>query len=124
MAADAATIAAIIQAPERLSPFVDPKRTLQRRNYVVQRMAEEKYVTRESQASLYDTRLSSRAHYTELVAKGGEWTAPVVVRNELGAWRFAAADQRMTEALTVLEKREQIRRLSEGAGATPPTSRG
>src|SRR5919106_662652 len=47
---EAATIAAIIQAPERLSPFVDPKRTLQRRNYVLQRMAEEKYLTREEAA--------------------------------------------------------------------------
>ena len=45
----------------------------------------EKYVTRESQASLYDTRLSSRAHYTELVAKGGEWTAP---------WSYAMSSAR------------------------------
>jgi penicillin-binding protein 1A len=44
---EAAMIAAIIQAPERLSPFVDPKRTIARRNYVLQRMAEEKYLTRE-----------------------------------------------------------------------------
>lgn len=44
---EAATIAAIIQAPERLSPFVDPKRTMQRRSYVLQRMADEKYLTRE-----------------------------------------------------------------------------
>jgi penicillin-binding protein 1A len=49
---EAATIAAIIQAPERLSPFVDPKRTLQRRNYVLQRMAEEKYLTTEQAAEL------------------------------------------------------------------------
>jgi penicillin-binding protein 1A len=44
---EAATLAAIIQAPERLSPFVDPKRTMQRRNYVVERMAEEHYLTAE-----------------------------------------------------------------------------
>jgi penicillin-binding protein 1A len=47
---EAATIAAIIQAPERLSPFVDPKRTLQRRNYVLQRMAEERYLTKQQAA--------------------------------------------------------------------------
>jgi hypothetical protein len=82
----------------------------------------EKYVTRESQASLFDTRLSSRTHYAELVAQGGEWSPPVVVRKELGAWHFAAADLRMTEARTVLDKREQIRRLSAQAGATPPSS--
>jgi penicillin-binding protein 1A len=45
---EAAMIAAIIQAPERLSPFVDPKRTMVRRNYVLQRMADEKYITREA----------------------------------------------------------------------------
>jgi penicillin-binding protein 1A len=47
---EAATIAAIIQAPERLSPFVDPKRTMGRRNYVLQRMADEKFITREQAA--------------------------------------------------------------------------
>ncbi|HEV8315996.1 MAG TPA: PBP1A family penicillin-binding protein [Vicinamibacterales bacterium] len=48
---EAATIAAIIQAPERLSPFVDPKRALQRRNYVLDRMADEGYLSQaEAQA--------------------------------------------------------------------------
>jgi penicillin-binding protein 1A len=47
---EGATIAAIIQAPERLSPFVDPKRTMQRRNYVLQRMADEGYLSREEAA--------------------------------------------------------------------------
>ena len=42
---EAAMIAAIIQAPERLSPFVDPRRTTNRRNYVLQRMAEEGFIT-------------------------------------------------------------------------------
>jgi penicillin-binding protein 1A len=42
---EAATIAAIIQAPERLSPFVDGRRALMRRNYVLQRMEEEGYLS-------------------------------------------------------------------------------
>lgn len=42
---EAATIAAIIQAPERLSPFVDARRALARRNYVLMRMEEEGYLT-------------------------------------------------------------------------------
>jgi membrane peptidoglycan carboxypeptidase len=41
---EGAMIAAIIQAPERLSPFVDPRRTTNRRNYVLQRMADEGFV--------------------------------------------------------------------------------
>jgi penicillin-binding protein 1A len=43
---EAATIAAIIQAPARLSPSVNPTRTLARRNsYVLPRMVEESYIT-------------------------------------------------------------------------------
>jgi penicillin-binding protein 1A len=43
---EAATIAAIIQAPARLSPFVNPTRTLNRRNsYVLPRMVEERFIT-------------------------------------------------------------------------------
>jgi len=43
---EAATIAAIIQAPARLSPSVNPTRTLTRRNnYVLPRMVEEGYIT-------------------------------------------------------------------------------
>ena len=43
---EAATIAAIIQTPARLSPFVNPDRTMARRNtYVLPRMVEEGYIT-------------------------------------------------------------------------------
>src|SRR5882672_5913623 len=42
---EAALIAGIFQTPERQSPFVDMKRAVQRRNVVLQRMADERYVT-------------------------------------------------------------------------------
>ena len=42
---DAALIAGIFQTPERQSQFVDMKRATQRRNVVLQRMADERYVT-------------------------------------------------------------------------------
>jgi penicillin-binding protein 1A len=43
---EAATIAAIIQTPSRLSPFVNPDQTLARRNnYVLRRMAAEGFIT-------------------------------------------------------------------------------
>ena len=46
---EAATLASIIQTPARLSPFVNPERTLARRNnYVLPRMAEEGFVTRQA----------------------------------------------------------------------------
>jgi penicillin-binding protein 1A len=45
---EAATIAAIIQTPARLSPFVNPKQNMRRRNgYVLPRMMAEGFVTKE-----------------------------------------------------------------------------
>ena len=42
---EAALIAGIFQTPERQSPFVDMKRAVSRRNVVLQRMADERYIT-------------------------------------------------------------------------------
>src|SRR6266851_4286092 len=42
---EAALIAGIFQTPERQSPFVDMKRATNRRNVVLQRMADERYIT-------------------------------------------------------------------------------
>jgi penicillin-binding protein 1A len=42
---EAALIAGIFQTPERQSPFVDMKRAVARRNIVLQRMADERYLT-------------------------------------------------------------------------------
>ena len=42
---EAALIAGIFQTPERQSPFVDMRRATQRRNVVLQRMADERYIT-------------------------------------------------------------------------------
>jgi penicillin-binding protein 1A len=45
---EAATLAAIVQTPARLSPFVNPDQALARRNnYVLQRMADEGFITHE-----------------------------------------------------------------------------
>ncbi|MBM3819071.1 MAG: PBP1A family penicillin-binding protein [Acidimicrobiia bacterium] len=43
---EAALIAGIIQAPARLSPFVDMARAKNRRNFVLQRMADEGFISR------------------------------------------------------------------------------
>src|SRR5215510_1457725 len=42
---EAALVAGIFQTPERQSPFVDMKRAVSRRNVVLQRMADEHYIT-------------------------------------------------------------------------------
>jgi penicillin-binding protein 1A len=44
---EAALIAGIFQTPERQSPFVDMKRATNRRNTVLQRMADERYITQQ-----------------------------------------------------------------------------
>src|SRR3954447_4421494 len=44
---EAALIAGIFQTPERQSPFVDLKRGTSRRNVVLQRMADERYITQQ-----------------------------------------------------------------------------
>jgi len=44
---EAALVAGLFQSPERQSPFVDMKRATQRRNIVLQRMADERYITQE-----------------------------------------------------------------------------
>ncbi len=45
---EAALIAGIIQSPARQSPYVDMAAATRRRNYVLQRMAEEKYIPQET----------------------------------------------------------------------------
>jgi len=44
---EAALVAGIFQTPERQSPFVDMKRAVARRNVVLQRMADERYITQQ-----------------------------------------------------------------------------
>ena len=44
---EAALIAGLFQLPERQSPFVDMKRAVSRRNIVLQRMADENYISQE-----------------------------------------------------------------------------
>jgi penicillin-binding protein 1A len=44
---EAALVAGVFQTPERQSPYVDMKRAVQRRNVVLQRMADEGYITQE-----------------------------------------------------------------------------
>jgi penicillin-binding protein 1A len=120
---EAATIAAIIQAPERLSPFVDPKRTLQRRNYVLQRMAEEKFLAREQAAEIAQRPLvlqgqptperSIAPYFVEDIRKGLEaeygakalYEAGLSVQTTLDAELQEAANEAVDRGLRALDKR-------------------
>src|SRR3954467_2782652 len=57
---EAALIAGIFQTPERQSPFVDMKRATNRRNVVLQRMADEHYITQEQADAAKATPLTTR----------------------------------------------------------------
>jgi penicillin-binding protein 1B len=60
---EAATLAGMIQAPSRLSPFSHPERATERRNLVLQEMAEAEFITTEdaARAASEPLRLSPRA---------------------------------------------------------------
>jgi penicillin-binding protein 1A len=57
---EAALIAGIFQTPERQSPFVDMKRATQRRNVVLQRMADERYITQAQAEAAKQTPIVTR----------------------------------------------------------------
>jgi penicillin-binding protein 1A len=57
---EAALIAGLFQLPERQSPFVDMKRATQRRNVVLQRMAEERYLTQAQADAAKQTAIVTR----------------------------------------------------------------
>lgn len=61
---EAALVAGIIQTPERQSPFVDMRRALRRRNYVLERMAEEGYITRAAAAAAIQRPIDVRGQPT------------------------------------------------------------
>ncbi len=56
--AEAALIAGLAQSPNRLSPIEYPERAVNRRNLVLARMLQEKYVTAEEERSARDTPLT------------------------------------------------------------------
>src|SRR5438874_1456888 len=62
---EAALIAGVFQTPERQSPFVDMKRATQRRNLVLQRMADERYITQAQADAAKQTPIVTRGQPTQ-----------------------------------------------------------
>ena len=62
---EAAMIAGIIQTPERQSPYVDVRRATRRRNYVLQRMADEGYITQAVAAAAAAKPIETRGQPTQ-----------------------------------------------------------
>ena len=120
---EAATIAAIIQAPERLSPFVDGRRALMRRNYVLQRMEEEGYLSADESRAAQERALvlqgqptqerSIAPYFVEDIRKTLEqkygakalYEAGLQVQTTLDADLQAAANEALDRGLRRIDKR-------------------
>jgi penicillin-binding protein 1A len=141
---EAATIASIIQTPARLSPFVNPDRTLQRRNgYVLPRMAEEGFVTRQAaeEAAKKPIVLRGQAptehpfagYFVEDIRKNLEqrfgaaalYETGLQVQTTLDVDLQRAAERAVDRGLRRLDKRRsgyrKTKQTVSAAGATPQT---
>jgi penicillin-binding protein 1A len=134
---EAALIAGIIQMPERQSPFVDIHRATRRRNYVLQRMADEGYLTQPAADAAMRTPIVVRGQpvpeesvapfFVEEVRKYLERTygAKQLYENGLSVYTSLdvdlqlAANQALEDGLRRLDKRRGFRKprrnlLAEG----------
>ena len=124
---EAALIAGIFQAPARLSPLVNPDRARSRRNYALQRMADEGYLTQREadEAKRRPIRLAQRVQRSNSMAPyfleevrqhlEAEYGAQrlyedgLVVHTTLDASLQAAANHAVLEGLRRLDQRHGFR---------------
>ena len=134
---ESALIAGIIQTPERQSPFIDMRRALRRRNYVLQRMAEEGYITKAAAQAASEKPIELRGqptdeesvapYFVEEVRKYLErkYGAKQLYENGLSVYTSldlvlqAAATRALEDGLRQLDKRRGFRKprrnlLAEG----------
>jgi len=122
---EAALIAGIIQTPSRLSPFVNPKAAIQRRNFVLQRMQEEGYITKDQMRDAQERPLvlqgqlrpdqSIAPYFVEEIRKTLEqqygadalYQSGLKVQTTLDADLQEAADKAVDRGLRALDKRHR-----------------
>jgi penicillin-binding protein 1A len=133
---EAASLAAIIQTPARLSPFVDRERNRDRRNYVLRRMADEHYITdaqaREAQARPVEVRgqaapeQSTAPYFAEEIRKKLEadygasalYERGLTVQTTLDPVLQEAANRALDRGLRAVDKRVRgYRKPSRNVGA-------
>lgn len=123
-----ATLAGLIQSPERISPFKHPERAKQRRRYVLNQMKRNGYITEDIVLStdklefgLRDRRISSRNEFgwvvdevykrlkqtlpTELIKSGG-----LQIHTTIDPIRQRSAIAALKDGLTKLDKRQKFGR--------------
>jgi penicillin-binding protein 1A len=128
---EAALIAGMIQSPERLSPFVDPRRSVTRRNYVLQRMSEEGYITAEQAREAQDRPLvlegqptperSIAPYFVEDIRKGLEQKYGAKVLYEAGLRVQTTLDAELQEAANAAIDRGLRRIDKRRSGWRKPT---
>jgi penicillin-binding protein 1A len=122
---EAALIAGIAQSPGRQSPIEHPDRATQRRNHVLERMAVEKYVSREeadaAKGAPLGLRLRKEApsiapHFLEEVRK--------YLEREYGSQRIYQGGLRVYTTLDPAMQRAAVRALGDGLRALDRRARG
>ena len=122
---EAALIAGVAQSPGRLSPIENPERALARRNHVLDRMAEEKYVTLdEAEAAkreplglrLRRDPLSTAPHFLEEVRK--------YLEREYGSQRIYQGGLRVYTTLDPALQRAAVKSLRDGLRVLDRRARG
>jgi len=122
---EAALGAGIAQSPTRQSPIENPERALQRRNHVLDRMADEKYVSREEAdaAKLKPIALRQRRdppsiapHFLEEVRK--------YLEREYGSQRIYQGGLRVYTTLDPKAQRAAVRALRQGLLSIDRRARG
>jgi penicillin-binding protein 1A len=133
---EAAMLAGMIQLPARLSPFVDPQRSRTRRNVVLQRMADEGFITEEERRAAAETPIvvngqaagerSIAPYFAEEIRQGLEqqygadvlYQAGLQVQTTLDADLQRAANRALDRGLRVIDKRRTgYRRPAQNAAA-------
>ena len=74
------------------------------------------------QRALLAPRAAARTQYHALVAAGGDWTAPAVVRGDMDAWDFADAETAIAVARATLGSRDAIRVEASSVGLAVPAA--
>ena len=122
---EAAVIAGIIQSPERLSPFNDARRTLARRNQVIDRMADERFISADEARDAKDRPLvlqgqptpdrSIAPYFVEDIRKGLEQKYGAKALYEAGLRVQTTLDGDLQEAANIAVERG-LRRLDKRRG--------
>ena len=79
----------------------------------------EQHVVAEDELPRLADRDAARARYDELEIRGGTWTPPAEVREDLTTWRFSEAREALDAAGSILDTRDQIIAALGGLDAEP-----